>query len=97
MKKMNNFGRALSRKEQKLILGGAGASVACSNGMILSVSCPSGHNAIGNEQNDSVKCCSTTVDCCTGIRCDGSTFSVGSGCSLLPIVLLDETASVRGK
>jgi hypothetical protein len=46
MEKQTKFGRLLTRKEQKLILGGSGASVTCPGGGTLSITCASGHNAI---------------------------------------------------
>jgi hypothetical protein len=74
MEKQTKFGRVLSRKEQKKIIGGGGASVTCPNGSTLVINCPPGYNAIGNEIDDSVKCCSIATGACYGGRCDGTVF-----------------------
>jgi hypothetical protein len=83
MKKINKFGRVLSKKEQKDIKGGA--SVNCPGG-VLSIGCPSGYNGVNNTVNpvNSAKCCHQTIDCCVTIRCDGTSVATGAGCDNLP-------------
>lgn len=76
MKKIQNLGKALSKAEQKNIKGGQFIMEEC----LLIAICPAGYNAIANPIDESVKCCSHTIDCCYGVRCDGSTFAWGSGC-----------------
>jgi hypothetical protein len=86
MKKVNHIGKPLSKKEQKLIVGG---HIAEYNGCppfspgypSISVNCGSGETPLENPIDHSAKCCHTIHDCCHGKRCDGSTFEIGSGCA----------------
>ncbi len=73
---MQNFGKVLSKEAQKNIKGGGWILEEC----VLIALCPAGYNAVANPIDESVKCCSQTIDCCYGIRCDGSSFAWGAGC-----------------
>lgn len=85
MKKVNQIGKRLSKKEQKLIVGGTGAIVDCPPFSIhyphLPITCDENEEALTNSAGGSVKCCHRIHDCCYGKRCDGSTFEVGAGCA----------------